>query len=81
MSEGFCIIVPEYTFAAPPSLAVIPGTDAYLALEADIDIVFYDGFWYRLYEGRWYKASDYNGPWAYVVPSRVLDVLVELLPD
>jgi len=49
---GIGVNIPAYTFAAPPPVAVIPGTNVYVAPEANIDIVFYHGYWYRPYEGR-----------------------------
>ncbi len=78
---GIGVNIPAYTFAAPPPVVVVPGTNVYVAPEANIDIVFYRGYWYRPYEGRWYRASDYNGPWAHLAPSRVPHVLVDLPPD
>lgn len=73
--------IPAFRFAAPPPLVVIPGTYAYFAPDVDIDIVFYHGYWYRPHEGRWYRARGYNGPWAYLAPSRVPRVLIDLPPD
>ncbi len=75
------INIPAFTFAAPPSLVVIPGTYAYFAPDAGVDIVFYGGYWYRPYEDHWYRARGYNGPWAYIAPSRVPGVLINLPPD
>ncbi len=81
VSVGIGINIPAYTFAAPPPMVVIPGTYAYFAPEANVDIVFYHGFWYRPYEGYWYRARGYNGPWAYISPERVPRVLLDLPPD
>jgi hypothetical protein len=78
---GIGINLPVFTFAAPPPVVVIPGTYAYFAPEADIDIVFYNGFWYRPYEGRWFRARGYNGPWGHIEGRRVPGVLRELPPD
>lgn len=78
---GVGINIPAFRFAAPPPLVVIPGTYAYFAPDADVDIVFYQGSWYRPYEGRWYRARSYNGPWAYLAPARVPRVLIGLPPD
>lgn len=75
------INIPAYRFSAPPSVVVIPGTYAYFAPDADVDIVFYQGYWYRPYEGRWYRARGYNGPWGYLAPARVPRVLIELPPN
>lgn len=75
------INIPAYRFAAPPPVVVIPGTYAYFAPDAAVDIVFYHGYWYRPYEGRWYRAKGYNGPWAHLAPARVPRVLIDLPPD
>ncbi len=81
VSVDIGINIPAVRFAAPPPLVVIPGTYVYYPPEVDVDIVFYHGFWYRPYEGRWYRARGYNGPWVYLSPVRVPSVLIELPPD
>jgi len=73
--------LPAYRFGGPPELVVIPGTYAYFAPEADVDIVFYGGYWYRPYEGRWYRGRGYNGPWRIVGPGRIPGVLMNLPHD
>jgi hypothetical protein len=75
------INIPAYTFAAPPPLVVIPGTYVYGVPDIDLEILFYHGYWYRPYEGRWYRARYYNGPWAFLAPARVPSVLIGLPPD
>lgn len=81
VSVGIGINIPAFTFAAPPAVVVIPGTYAYYAPEADVDIVFSHGFWYRPYEGHWFRARSYNGPWRLIAPARVPRVLIDLPPD
>ena len=56
------IPIPVFTFPAPPQVAVIPGTYVYMVPGIDVDIFFHHGWWYRPYEGRWFRASSYNGP-------------------
>ena len=75
------INLPAFRFPVPPPMVVIPGTYAYFAPEADVDIVFYEGFWYRPYEGRWFRSRGYNGPWGYIATPRVPHVLMELPHD
>jgi hypothetical protein len=72
---------PPLFFPAPPPVVVIPGTYAYFCPDAKEDIFFYQGYWYRPYEGRWYRATVYSGPWVYIVPERVPVVLISLPPD
>jgi phospholipid/cholesterol/gamma-HCH transport system ATP-binding protein len=42
---GVSVGLPVFNFAAPPQLAVIPGTYAYYAPDVDLDILFYGGRW------------------------------------
>jgi len=72
---------PPFVIQAPPPVAVIPGTYVYMIPGIDVDILFYGGYWYRPYEGRWYWASSYNGPWAYIDIGRVPGALLTLPPD
>lgn len=67
-----------YIFSAPPSVAVIPGTYAYVVPDIDVDILFYHGSWYRPFGGHWYWSRSYDGPWGYLVPARVPHVLITL---
>ena len=69
---------PPVVIPAPPPVIVIPGTYVYFAPDIQVDILFYHGYWYRPYEGRWYQATVYNGPWVYVEPARVPGVLLHL---
>jgi hypothetical protein len=58
--------LPAHRFAAPPDVVVIPGTYVYMVPDTNVDILFYQGYWYRPYEGRWYRSRDYNGQWNYL---------------
>jgi hypothetical protein len=72
---------PEYAFPNPPEVAVIPGTYVYVVPGINADILFYHGYWYRPYAGRWYFAPSYNGPWVYIDPVRIPRVLLALPPN
>jgi len=72
--------IPAYTFSAPPRMVVIPGTYAYSVPDVNADILFYQGYWFRPHERRWYRATSYNGPWVYISTERVPRVLVNLPP-
>ena len=67
---------PPIVFAAPPELIVIPETYAYVAPDIDVDLFFWNGWWWRLWEGRWYRSHYYNRGWGYYnnVPSFYFDV-------
>jgi hypothetical protein len=43
---------PPVVFAAPPRLVVLPETSVYVAPELDVDIFFYDGWWWQTWENR-----------------------------
>ncbi len=73
--------LPAVVIHTPPPVVVIPGTYVYMVPDIGISILFYQGYWYRPYEGRWFRADSYNGPWVYIEPYRVPAALVELPPD
>jgi hypothetical protein len=62
---------PLIVFASPPEVVVIPETYVYVVPNVDADIFFYDGWWWRPWEGRWYRSRHYDSGWAYYrrVPS------------
>src|SRR5450759_3964643 len=62
---------PEFVIDAEPDLVVIPGTYVYRVPDIETDVLFYQGFWYRPFEGRWYRSRGYNGPWGFIAVGRV----------
>ena len=62
---------PLIQFSAPPAVVVIPETDVYVAPDVSVDIFFYHGWWWRPWEGRWYRSRNYDSGWGYYqrVPS------------
>ena len=56
---------PLIVFSAPPAMVVIPETYVYVVPDADVEIFFYDGWWWRPWEGRWYRSRHYDSGWAY----------------
>jgi len=69
---------PPIVFEAPPAVVVLPdANDVYIAPDiVGVDLFFWNGWWWRLWEGRWYRAHYYNRGWAYYdrVPSFYFDV-------
>ena len=67
---------PPIPFAAPPEVVVIPETNVYVVPDIDVDLFFWDGWWWRPWEGRWYRSHYYNRGWGYYnnVPSFYFDV-------
>lgn len=62
---------PPIVFPAAPEVVVIPETYVYAVPDVDADIFFYGGWWWRPWEGRWYRSRYYNRGWSYYnqVPS------------
>jgi len=62
---------PPIVFAAPPQVIVLPETEVYVVPDILEDIFFYDGWWWRPWEGRWYRSRQYSSGWVYYprVPS------------
>lgn len=73
--------LPRLFLPVPPPLVLIPGTYVYAAPDVDVDIVFYQGAWYRPHGGLWYIANGYNGPWRALSVERVPRVLTGLPPN
>lgn len=78
---GINVPLPAFVFHAPPAVVFIPGTYVYAVPDVDIDIVFYQGYWYRPHRDYWYLSTSYNGPWRYIDQERVPSVLFKLPPD
>jgi hypothetical protein len=62
---------PPIVFVAPPELIVLPETYVYVDPDIDADLFFWSGWWWRLWEGRWYRSHYYDQDWGYYqsVPS------------
>jgi hypothetical protein len=73
--------LPTIKFAAPPDLVVIPGTYVYIVPDIDVDVLFFQGYWWRPYKGYWYRSQDYKGQWSYVEPGRIPNGLRSLPQD
>jgi hypothetical protein len=62
---------PLIVFPAPPSVIVIPETYVYFVPDIEEEIFFFDGWWWRPWQGRWYRSRQYSSGWIYYnkVPS------------
>lgn len=56
---------PPIIFPAPPAVVVIPETDVYAVPDVEADIFFYSGWWWRPWEGRWYRSRYYDRGWTH----------------
>ncbi len=78
---GINVPLPHVVLYSPPPVVVIPGTYAYFAPDAGVEIFFYHGYWYRPHHEHWYRARGYNGPWRNIRHARVPHAFRNLPPD
>ncbi len=78
VNVSISIPLPPLVIPAPPPLLVVPGTYVYYPPDVGVDIFFYHGYWYRPYQGGWYMANGYNGPWRTVAPGRIPRPLIDV---
>lgn len=55
---------PLIAFSGPPEVVVIPNTYVYAVPGVDVDIFFHNGWWWRPWDGRWYRSRNYNSGWS-----------------
>lgn len=62
---------PPIHYARPPELVVLPETYVYVVPDAEVDIFFFNGWWWRPWDGRWYRSRHYESGWSHYrdVPS------------
>lgn len=68
---------PPIVFQAPPSVIVLPDTSSvYVVPYVEVDIFFWNGWWWRPWDGRWYRSRYYDRGWAHynAVPRFYYDV-------
>lgn len=56
---------PAIAFPAPPALVVIPDTYVYAVPDIKEEIFFCNGWWWRSWEGRWYRSRNYDRGWVH----------------
>ena len=54
---------PPLVFAAPPQVVVLPQTYVYAVPSINEDVYFYDGYWWRPWQGHWYRSHYYDRGW------------------
>jgi hypothetical protein len=64
-----------------PEMAVIPGTNIYFIYGYEYDYFFYDGYWWRSQDDRWYRSNHYNGTWKYQKNRNVPAPFFKLSPE
>src|SRR5512139_154814 len=76
ISIGFSL-PPPVVFTEPPAVIVLPDTYyVYVVPDMSVDIFFWNGWWWRPWEGRWYRSRYYDRGWIYYnnVPRFYYDV-------
>jgi len=57
---------PPIVIETPPPMVALPGaTGVYVAPDVSADLFFWNGWWWRPWEGRWYHSRYYDHGWAY----------------
>lgn len=56
---------PPIPFIAPPEVVIIPETDIYAVPGLEDDLYFRQGWWWRHWNGRWYRSQRYDRDWDY----------------
>ena len=62
---------PTLVFSSTPDVAVIPGTRIAYIRSSNYDMFRSGRRWYYRYDGCWYQAASYNGPFKFVKAAAV----------
>ena len=54
---------PPIIFPAPPQVVIIPETDVYVVPDVHDEIYFAGGWWWRPWQGRWYRSRYHDRGW------------------
>lgn len=57
---------PCLSFSAPPSVIVLPDApDVYVVPDVQFDLFFWNGWWWRPWNNRWYRSRYCDRGWSY----------------
>ena len=62
---------PPILVAEPPEMVAIPGSRVYFVPQPNVDVFYYNGYWWSPRGNKWYRARAYNGPWKTIIRLRV----------
>ena len=62
---------PPVVVYTPPTMVMLPETQAYVAVGVPYDIFFLEGRYYYVHGDNWFWAPGYGGPWVHVVYTRL----------
>jgi hypothetical protein len=54
---------PALAFESDPYFVPLPGTYAYAVPDYDVDLYYSDGYYWRPWQGRWYRSTYYDRGW------------------
>jgi len=57
---------PRINYVRQPDVILVPGTNVYYMSSSDYDLYRYGNTWYTYYDGGWYRAPRYNGPFTFI---------------
>jgi len=58
--------LPPIIIGGPPYLVEIPETDeVYAAPDVNVELFFWNGWWWRPHEGHWYRSHYYDHGWTH----------------
>jgi hypothetical protein len=64
VSVGIAVPTP-FVFVTPPQLVLLPGSSVYVVPDLGQDLFYVDGWWWRPWEGRWYRSQYRDRDWSY----------------
>jgi len=56
---------PPIAFSGPPEVVVLPESNVYVVPDVEADIFFSQGWWWRPWQGRWYRSRSYDRGWGF----------------
>ena len=65
ISIGFSLpLPPAIEFRAAPDVIAVPEADSvYVVPDIEVELFFSDGWWWRPWQGRWYRSRYYDRGW------------------
>ena len=72
---------PPIVVSEPPAVVMIPGSQVHFVPDPNIDVFFYNGYWWSPRGEQWYRAREYRGPWKMIELRRVPPAVVYMPRD
>ena len=73
---------PPLQFAAPPEIVVVPSGQTYVYMIPNMfGVYFFGGFWYRYYNGYWFRAVVYDAPWVPIAVTVIPRFIIGVPPE